>query len=224
MPGETGTHAFSTPPPLRTPKWVKSDVRRGRRQPPPSNLSPAARCHVLSVIRSDGLYTRPRRPGRARITTRAHNTLSLTHTHAHINAYNTYIYLYIIPDLVGRLLGFLRRFRLFLRFSSSLVPQSHTYCRLKLLRPPESPAKSLRAFYPQPVYVFVFRNSLRPPLLHKPEYTTATASGHRKYIHAWQSFTYHNIYKKKDLTTPTRAVIASANSRIDVYIMSILYA
>lgn len=84
---------FRPPPPLRTPKWVKSDVRRGRRQPPPSNLSPAARCHVLSVIRGDGLYTQPRRPGRARITTRAHNTLSLSHTHTHINVYNTYIYI-----------------------------------------------------------------------------------------------------------------------------------
>lgn len=156
VPGETGTHAFSSPPPstLKTGKKRRSSWSSSAAAD--SNLSPTARCHVLSVILGDGLYTRPRRPGRARITTRAHKT----HTHKHI-------YICVHQTWSVGCLGFLRRFRLFLRFRVYIAPLSrhpavpYTYCsRLKVLRPPESSAKSLRAFYPQSrVYVFAFRNS-----------------------------------------------------------------
>jgi len=116
----------------------------------------------------------------------------------------------------GRLLGFLRRFRLFLRFSSSLSPIPIADSNFFALPNPRQ--SHCGRFIPsrytclrfEIAHVLLSAISLRST---RPQRQRGTVS-----IYAWQSFTYHNIYKKKDLTTPTRAVIASANSRIYYYV------
>jgi len=163
--GKTGTHDLS---PTKF-KRVKSDVRRGRRRQPmpqPSNLSPAACCQVLSVIRGDGLYTRPRRPERTRITTRAHNA----HTLILCIIYQTWS------------VGWWGSWDVFDFFSVSFSLSPPLSLDSNFFTLPESQEKSLRAFYPQPVYVFEFQNSVGPSLLLISRYTTTKAVKNRKYI------------------------------------------
>lgn len=140
VPGETDTNTFSSPPPSTPKTGKKRRSSWSSSAAADSNLSPAVqRCHVLSVIRGDGLYTRPRRPGRARITTRAHKT----HTHPHIYmSLSLSIYIYVCaPDVVRRLFGVLETFSTFSPFQS-IVPLSRHPAVPSYLLPTQSSSPS----------------------------------------------------------------------------------